>query len=246
MKKIVLAIAVLMSVAGVKAQEFSAGADVVSSYVWRGQYLDGVSVQPSLGFSYAGLSIGAWGSTGLSTLGSVIIPDEATIPVYYKEFDLSIGYEIAGISVGITDYYIAPQGSAGYFNYDADKGTAHTFEATIGYTLPIEKLPLSLSWSTNFAGADGVNNDGKTAYSSYFEVAYPFSVKDISLTATVGVSPWATSFYGNSTESGFNVINLALTASKDIKIGDFTIPAFAQIVVNPRAEDAFLVFGMSF
>ncbi|GHU69091.1 hypothetical protein FACS189413_07350 [Bacteroidia bacterium] len=234
MKKIVLAIAVLMSVAGVKAQEFSVGADVVSSYLWRGQYLGGTAIQPGLSFSAAGFSIGAWSSVDLINISNV------------KEFDLSIGYEIAGISVGITDYYIATQGDAGYFNYDGEAGSAHTLEATIGYTLPIESLPLSLSWSTNFYGSDGLNNDGKTAYSSYFEVAYPFSVKDISLNAAVGITPWATSFYGNSTESGFNVINLALTASKEIKIADFTIPAFAQIVVNPRTEDAFLVFGVSF
>lgn len=42
--------------------EASVGADLVSGYIWRGQDLGGVSIQPSLGISYKGLSLGAWGS----------------------------------------------------------------------------------------------------------------------------------------------------------------------------------------
>ena len=45
--------------------EASVGADLVSGYIWRGQNLGGVSVQPSLGISYKGLSLGAWGSVGI-------------------------------------------------------------------------------------------------------------------------------------------------------------------------------------
>ena len=35
--------------------EASVGADLVSGYIWRGQDLGGVSIQPSLGISYKGL-----------------------------------------------------------------------------------------------------------------------------------------------------------------------------------------------
>ncbi|GHT88145.1 hypothetical protein FACS189474_2830 [Bacteroidia bacterium] len=237
MKKVVLTIVVFLCVFGAKAQEFSVGADVVSSYVWRGQYLGGASIQPGVGFSAGGFSIGAWGSTDIVNLASA------------KEFDLSVGYEISGFSVGITDYWIVPQDEnrSRYFNYDKDNGTAHTFEATIGYTLPVESFPLSLSWSTNFAGTDGVKLDGeeeKTAYSSYFEASYPFSVKDIALTAAIGLTPWETSAYG---ANGFSVLNISLAAAKEIKITDsFSLPVFGQIVVNPRSEDAFLVIGISF
>lgn len=47
--------------------EASVGADLVSGYIWRGQDLGGVSIQPSLGISYKGLSLGAWGSVGLES-----------------------------------------------------------------------------------------------------------------------------------------------------------------------------------
>ena len=46
--------------------------------------------------------------------------------------------------------------------------------------------------------------------------------------------------------SGFAVTNLALKATKDIKVTDkFAIPIFAQAIWNPRMEDAHLVFGIS-
>ena len=72
--------------------EASVGADLVSGYIWRGQNLGGVSVQPSLGISYKGLSLGAWGSVGIESKDT-------------KEFDLTLGYSIGGFSVSITDYW---------------------------------------------------------------------------------------------------------------------------------------------
>ena len=70
MKKILIITAILSAVAvTAKAQdtlETTIGTDVVSQYVWRGQDLGGVSVQPTLGLAYKGLSLSAWGSAGLS------------------------------------------------------------------------------------------------------------------------------------------------------------------------------------
>ena len=45
--------------------EASAGADIVSSYIWRGTNCGGVSIQPNLSIGYKGLSLGAWGSVGI-------------------------------------------------------------------------------------------------------------------------------------------------------------------------------------
>ena len=44
--------------------ETEVGVDIVSSYIWRGQDLGGVSIQPSIAISYKGLSLEAWGSIG--------------------------------------------------------------------------------------------------------------------------------------------------------------------------------------
>ena len=43
--------------------EASAGADLVSGYIWRGQDLGGVSIQPTLSVSYKGFSLSAWGNS---------------------------------------------------------------------------------------------------------------------------------------------------------------------------------------
>ena len=45
--------------------EISTGADVVSTYVFRGIAYDGPSIQPSVELSSGGFAIGAWGSQGL-------------------------------------------------------------------------------------------------------------------------------------------------------------------------------------
>ena len=45
--------------------EASVGADFVSNYIWRGTDCGGVSIQPSMGVSYKGLSLTAWGSVGI-------------------------------------------------------------------------------------------------------------------------------------------------------------------------------------
>ncbi|MDR2465876.1 MAG: hypothetical protein LBD35_00670 [Prevotellaceae bacterium] len=226
---ILLTIVPLFFVNAAIARDFSAGADLVSSYVWRGLHLSGTSIQPSLGFSAGNFSIGAWGSMPVADFQS------------YKEFDLSISYQVAGFSIGINDYWI-PNDSSSYFNYDKNKGTAHTFEASVGYTLPIEKFPLSLSWNTNFAGFDGTKSNGKTAWSSYFELSYPFTVKEVALSASLGLSPWETDYYN---APGFSVINISLKATKEIKLGGFALPVWVQTILNPRAENVFLVLGIS-
>jgi len=234
MKKIVCFAMMLVASATAIAQdeiETTISADVVSSYIWRGQDLGSVSLQPTLGVGYKGLTLTAWGSTGLTN------PDDT------KEFDLTLAYTIGGLNIGISDYWfnkggLDPEGR--YFKYDAH-GTNHVFEANIGYDFGLA----SIQWYTNFAGNDGVNKDGDRAYSSYAEVSVPFKLASVDWTATAGVIPWATSFYNNWT-SGFAVTNLSLKATKDIKITDsFSVPVFGQIAANPCSQRAYLVFGFT-
>lgn len=87
--------------------EASVGADLVSGYIWRGQDLGGVSIQPSLSVAYKGFSLGAWGSAGIESADT-------------KELDLTLGYCTGGFSISVTDYWF--NGGPGYFHY----GTHHT------------------------------------------------------------------------------------------------------------------------
>ena len=73
--------------------ETTIAADVVNQYIWRGQSLGEVSLQPTLGIGYKGLSLTAWGSVGISQ------PEDT------KEFDLTLAYETGGFHIGVTDYW---------------------------------------------------------------------------------------------------------------------------------------------
>ena len=208
--------------------ETTISGDIVSSYIWRGQDLGNVSLQPTLGIGYKGLSLAAWGSVGLSD------PNDT------KEFDLTLAYSSGGFNIGITDYWfnagLDPQNR--YFKYDAH-GTNHVYEANIGYDFGLA----SLQWFTNFAGNDGVNKDGERAYSSYLEASVPFKLAAVDWTATMGVVPFATDFYGTN---GLAVTDLSLRADKKIKVTDtFSIPVFAQVAANPCSQRAYLVLGIT-
>ena len=89
--------------------EASVGADLVSGYIWRGQDLGGVSIQPSLGIAYKGFSLGAWGSVGFESTDT-------------KEFDLTLGYSTGGFSVSVTDYWFNTQVATNkYFKYGVQR-----------------------------------------------------------------------------------------------------------------------------
>ena len=230
MKKIlVFAMGLVVSTA-THAQEIETtiSGDVVSQYVWRGQDLGHVSLQPTLGVEYKGLSLTAWGSVGLTESSDT------------KEFDLTLSYTTGGFNIGVTDYWfdagLDPQNR--YFKYSAHS-TDHVYEANIGYDFGTA----SIQWFTNFAGNDGVNDDGKRAYSSYLEASVPFKLGSVDWTATAGAVPFATDFYGTS---GFAVTNLSLRATKDIKVTDsFKIPIFGQVMANPCSQKAYLVLGFT-
>lgn len=210
------------------AIETTISCDIVSSYIWRGQDLGSTAVQPTFGIGYKGLSLTAWGSYGLVNIADT------------KEFDLALAYTTRGFNIGITDYWFSTglDPDARYFKYDAH-GTNHIFEANVGYDFG----PLSLQWYTNFAGNDGANKDGKRAYSSYMEVVVPFKLATVDWTATAGAVPFATTSYGTT---GFAVTNLALKATKELKVTDsFSIPVFGQVVGNPCSQKAYLVFGLT-
>ena len=207
--------------------ETTIAADVVSNYIWRGDHLGDVSLQPTLGIGYKGLSLTAWGSVGLSNSKDT------------KEFDLTLSYTTGGLNIGITDYWFdeGQDPDNRYFKYDAH-GTNHVFEANIGYDFGF----LSVQWFTNFAGND-YNESGKRAYSSYFEFNVPFKLASVDWKATAGAVPYATDFYATT---GFAVTNLSLMATKEIKITDsFSVPIFAQVTANPCSQKAYLVLGFT-
>lgn len=223
---IAAAIMASMPLAAQDKVEASVGADLVSGYIWRGQDLGNVSVQPSLSLAYKGFSLSAWGSVGFEKSDT-------------KELDLTLGYGIGGFSVSVTDYWF--NGGPGYFHYGAHD-TNHTFEAQVGYDFGV----LAVNWYTNFAGNVGYKADGDRAYASYFSVSAPFRLGGLDWEASVGATPWENDFY-NGGKSSFAVCNVDIKATKELKITDsWTLPIFAQVIWNPATEGAYFVAGLSF
>ncbi len=207
--------------------EATLGAELTSRYIWRGQDLGDVSIQPTLGLGWKGLSLTAWGSVGLSNWEDT------------KELDFTLGYSKGVFHVGITDYWFNSPNEH-YFQYKAHE-TSHVFEANVGVDFGF----LTFDWYTNFAGNDGTNDDGDRAYSSYFELGAPFRLAHLDWKASVGVVPYATSFYADAT--GFAVTNVGVRAEKTFTIKDkVDMPVYASLIANPSTEKLFLVIGTAF
>ncbi len=249
MKTTICAIAALFLVAtSVNAQDKSmpvtitTKADLVSSYVWRGMYESGASVQPTLGMSVGNFSLTAWGSVDMTGQG-------------YKETDITASYTIKGATIYLTDYWWAGQsgiynsrkdGNNNYFQVDNHK-TDHILEAGISYTIPIQSFPLNLSWNTMFWGNDKKTTSGdktENAYSSYTEISCPFTTNNTTILPAIGCSIFDSP--GNYKNTGFAVTDISLKASRYIKINDkFSVPVFGQLIWNPNREDVHFVFGIT-
>ena len=95
--KIFVIVAMLSTVTmGIRAQsqvECHLMGDIVSNYIWRGQELGHVLLQPELSVAWKGLSLATWGSVGLSHSNDA------------REIDLTLSYETGDLSFGIVDYW---------------------------------------------------------------------------------------------------------------------------------------------
>lgn len=206
----------------------SVGADVVSSYIWRGQELGGLSVQPSatVSFNKAGVDLGVWASAELWSSGA---------SVNMREFDFILAWSpVESLSVGLTDYYFCSGDFLSAWNFSSR--SSHTLEANLGYDFG----PLALSWNTVLAGVDH-DCDGDRTYSTYAEISAPYKLGGVEGSVAVGASLWDDS-YIQVGSTGFKVCNIALTANKEF----FKVPFMGQIVFNPHTDKVFFVVGLTF
>ena len=215
----------LLSLTPAKAQDeaasgiefaYDAGAEVVSSYLWRGQYNGGLSFQPDLAVGWdsehTSFRFGTWWSIGASDWlfrSNLPATDDYNPNTYFvPELDIYATLDLWGLTLGFTHYYYF--GGSNFFsfgNIDKVKSLGHTSqtEVSLGYDFStLLDFPLSVTWNTMVSGDDGyltdrfVNADGeidgtwKRAYSSYLEVAYTYTWEDLglSLGGAVGLSPW--------------------------------------------------------
>tara|TARA_A100001011_G_C14211087_1_gene799960 strand:- start:495 stop:1166 length:672 start_codon:yes stop_codon:yes gene_type:complete len=198
----------------VEAQDF--GADVASSYVWRGtQFGNGPHVQPWMSLGYGNLELGAWGSVPL-TAG-----DGGT------ELDLYVSYDLGPLALTVTNYTFpntSPASGGAYVDgeglFEGDylevsgSGSVGPIDLTVGYFTELEAL--------------------------YIEAGFSIGVVDVAIGyAGEDDSNWYVS------EAGLCNISVGGSKEVKIT-DDYSLPLFGSLVYNPEAESAFLVFGMSF
>ena len=209
-------------------------ADLTSAYLWRGQRLAGVSIQPVMGVKWKCLNIYAWGN-------AQVAPPANQNPVKH-EIDLFVKCQVAPwLNIGLKDVYVNTRGN-GFFTWGHIGDASHGTDAVVTFS----SRYFSAEWSTTLLGHDGLNKEGKRSYSSYVLASVPFRVSHVQFAALVGVVPYYTSRYDDNS-SGFHVNMLALKASYDIPLSSrYTLPVYSQIMVNPSNRRAYFQVGCKF
>jgi len=171
---------------------FSLGADVVSSYVWRGSSLDNsVNVQPNLSYTLEnGISLGLWGSYGLSADGG----DR------YKEVDVTISVPVGPVTLAVTDYNANPEAGD---TFDFAEDGNNTVEVSAAYSY--ENIGV-------MAGVFVAANDYDNAW--YCETTYQFYDKD-GYTATAVAGVGNEGYYGDGEGKKLALVNTGIAVSKD-------------------------------
>ena len=211
------------------------GADVVSSYLWRGQNLGGISIQPSVTFDWRGLYVSGWGNIGAENWAFENI---------YPELDITIGYDNYGVQLDLTHLYYF--GGETYFPKHGFKAqeieSSSTMEAHAGFHLGdlVEDVPLTIDWYTTIYGADCYQNEvgeWQRAWSTYIQVGYTFSLPlGIDLTTNIGFTPWR-GVYSNYEEIWKNantvaINNLHLRAERYFECGGLELGIWGECMLN--------------
>lgn len=211
------------------------GADLVSSYLWRGQNLGGISIQPSVTLDWKGLYVSGWANIGA---------DNWTFENLNPELDITIGYDNYGVKVDLTHLYYF--GGDAYFPKGGFKAqeieSSSTMELHAGFHLGdlVEKVPLSINWYTTIFGADcylDESGNWKRAWSTYIELGYTFNLPlEILLDAKVGFTPWR-GMYSNYNEVWKNaktvaINNIHVRAERYFELRDIELGIWGECMLN--------------
>ena len=214
------------------------GADVVSSYLWRGQNLGGISIQPSVTLNWRGLYASGWASIGA---------DNWTFEELSPELDITIGYDNYGVQLDLTHLYYFDEEA--YFpkggfqpNLSPDSASS-SMEAHVGFHLGdlVEKVPLSLDLYTTIYGGDCYFNETtgewQRAWSTYVQVGYAFELPlGIMLNTNVGFTPWR-GYYSNYEEVWTNaktvaINNIHLRAERYFELKSVELGVWGECMLN--------------
>ena len=195
----------------VEAQDF--GADVASSYVWRGtQFGNGPHVQPWMSLGYGNLELGAWGSVPL-TAGDT-----------GAELDLYVSYDLGPLALTVTNYTFPVAGGAyaegeGLFEGDylevSGSGSVGPIDLTVGYFTELEARYIEAGFSVGVVDvALGYGSDDEEAAwyanggSGLVNVSLGGS-KDIKITDDYSLPVFGSLIYNPDAETAFLVFGMS-------------------------------------
>ena len=214
---------------------FEVGADLVSSYLWRGQNLGGMSIQPMVTLDWKGLYVSGWANIGA---------DNWSFEDLKPELDITIGYDNFGLAVDLTHLYYF--GGDPYFG----KGGFKAQEQTTGSTMEIhaglhlgdlfEKFPLSFDWYTTVYGDDCYQDEKgewHRAWSTYIQVGYQFELPlGMTLDTRVGLTPWRGmySYYEEVWEDAKTVAinNINLRLQREFELKHIYLGVWGEMMLN--------------
>jgi hypothetical protein len=230
---------------------YEVGADLVSSYLWRGQNLGGLSIQPSVTLGWKGLYLCTWANIGA---------DNWRFKNLNPELDITIGYDNYGVQLDLThlyyfygDNYFKGLGDPNN-NYKDEEGnlveSATTMELHAGINVGewVEKVPLSIDWYTTVLGFDPIfneqgeiefneNGNAKRAWSTYIQVGYDITLPfNIILGIKVGFTPWKGMYsdyeevWKNGQTIGIN--NIQLRAEREFELKGICLNVWGEAMFN--------------
>ncbi|WP_321368501.1 hypothetical protein [uncultured Draconibacterium sp.] len=205
----------VVSTTNVKAQEWSTGLDIYSSYLWRGaKFGTGAAFQPAVEFSAGGFAIGAWGSYSTGS-------EEAAEADLYMGYGFDLG-ENASLSFTLTDYYFP--GS------DWTEGESHYFEPMV--SLGVGAFTFTAAYMEGL-GDDEIN----TTSDLYLEAAVAAGPVDITLGGGDG------QYTDDGDFSICNI--MVGTSKEVKLSESFSLPVSGAVMLNPSTGGFHVAVGIS-
>ena len=137
--------------------EASVGVDLVSGYVWRGQDLGGVSLQPNASIAYKGFSLGAWGSVAINWYTNFAGDDGVDKDgdrAYSSYISVAAPFTLGGLDwtaeIGATPWATDFYGANGFAVCDVSLGVSKDIKITDSFSLP---LFAKATWNPRSEGA---------------------------------------------------------------------------------------------
>ncbi len=203
-----------------KLFEISAGGEVVSSYLWRGQnYNHNPSVQPWVELSWKGFTFGCWSAFRIKGDGD-------------DEINFYISKSMGFLTLSLQDYWSYSKLSPSkYFDYSPGT-TSHMFEGSAHFSVG-EKNNFNMLVSYLFYGSDA-------SKSIYAEAEYVSSWKSNEIRAYAGYQLNG-EYY--SEKNGF--VNLGCTFRRNLTLRTNIIPYCSlSFIINPAIKSTYFVVAV--